>query len=81
MTVGELIERLRQYAPNVDAKVRFSYNYGDHGRTQVAVEVTEVSAGVVRWSDYVEDFELLEVGEDFDDVDELRGTERAVVLR
>jgi hypothetical protein len=50
MKVAQLIEQL-QYMDK-DADVHFSYNYGDHWRTQVAPKVSEVSEGAVQYSDY-----------------------------
>ena len=50
MRVQDLIEMLQ--AENPDAEVHFSYNYGDHWRTQVAPEVRDVQVGYVKYSDY-----------------------------
>jgi hypothetical protein len=50
MKVSELIELLGYHSP--DAEVHFSYNYGDHWRTEVAPAVSNVSNGVVEFSDY-----------------------------
>lgn len=50
MKVSELIELL-QYQDK-DAEVHFSYNYGDHWRTQVAPSVDAVDVGYVKYSDY-----------------------------
>ena len=50
MNVRQLIERL--HAMNPDAEVHFSYNYGDHWRTDVAPTVDRVDEGVVEYSDY-----------------------------
>ena len=50
MKVAELIELLSYHSP--DAEVHFSYNYGDHWRTEVAPAVSNVSNGVVEFSDY-----------------------------
>ena len=50
MKVSELIEMLQ--CENPDAEVHFSYNYGDHWRTQVAPEVRDVQVGFVKYSDY-----------------------------
>lgn len=35
-----------------DEPVYFAYNYGDHWRTEVAGDITEVEQGVVEYSDY-----------------------------
>ena len=50
MQVFQLIERLMDLDPN--AEVHFSYNYGDHWRTEVAPTVDRVDEGVVEYSDY-----------------------------
>ena len=50
MKVQELIELLQMEDP--DAEVHFSYNYGDHWRTQVAPKVSSVEPGFVAYSDY-----------------------------
>ena len=50
MKVSELIEILGRYDQNVE--VHFSYNYGDHWRTEVAPAICQVSDGVVEYSDY-----------------------------
>ena len=50
MRVQDLIEMLQMENP--DAEVHFSYNYGDHWRTQVAPEVRDVQVGYVKYSDY-----------------------------
>ncbi len=50
MKVAELIELLQMENP--EAEVHFSYNYGDHWRTQVAPTVDSVEVGYVTYSDY-----------------------------
>ena len=50
MTVQELINLLQWQDP--DAEVHFAYNYGDHWRTEVAPNVSNVREGVVEYSDY-----------------------------
>ena len=50
MKVSDLIELLQ--AENPDAEVHFTYNYGDHWRTQVAPSVDQVYVGYVKHSDY-----------------------------
>lgn len=50
MKVSELIELLQ--GENPDAEVHFSYNYGDHWRTQVAPTVDSVDVGYVTYSEY-----------------------------
>jgi hypothetical protein len=50
MQVKELIEQLKYM--DQDAEVHFAYNYGDHWRTEVAPKVSQVSEGVVEYSEY-----------------------------
>jgi len=50
MQVKELIEMLQDM--DQDAEVHFSYNYGDHWRTEVAPKVDRVDEGAVVYSDY-----------------------------
>ena len=50
MTVQELIKLLQWQDPN--AEVHYAYCYGDHWRTEVAPRVSNVSDGVVEYSDY-----------------------------
>ena len=50
MKVSELIELLQMENP--EAEVHFSYNYGDHWRTQVAPTVDSVEQGFVAYSEY-----------------------------
>jgi hypothetical protein len=50
MLVKELIESLKYM--DQDAEVHFAYNYGDHWRTEVAPKVSQVTEGVVEYSDY-----------------------------
>ena len=50
MQVKELIELLKYY--DQDAEVHFSYNYGDHWRTQVAPKVRDVTEEAVTYSTY-----------------------------
>ena len=63
MKVSELIELLQMESP--DAEVHFSYNYGDHWRTQVAPTVDSVETGYVTYSDY---HRMHKVTEDEDDI-------------
>ncbi len=50
MKVFELIEMLQSMDANSD--VHYSYNYGDHWRTQVAPSVDSVEEGLVEYSSY-----------------------------
>ena len=63
MKVAELIELLQMENP--DAEVHFSYNYGDHWRTQVAPTVDSVMTGRVTYSDYHRMHKVVDE-EDFD---------------
>jgi hypothetical protein len=50
MTVNELKEYLEQF--DGDMEVKFSYNFGDYWRTQVAEDISDVEEGYVKYSDY-----------------------------
>ena len=50
MNVAELIEELK-FMPQ-DAEVHFTYNYGDHWRTQVAPKARSVYTAAVEYSEY-----------------------------
>ena len=50
MQVKELIEILSRY--DQEADVHFAYGYGDYWRTEVAPKVSQVSEGVVEYSEY-----------------------------
>lgn len=50
MTVQELINQLQQFDPNME--VKFSYNYGDYWRTQVADDISAISSNQVKYSSY-----------------------------
>ncbi len=75
MLVADLIEELK-YMPQ-DAEVHFSYNYGDHWRTQVAPSVDSVEMGFVEYSSYHSMDKVVEPDED-DDMRDLEG--KAVVI-
>lgn len=76
MTVQELMEQLGYMDPN--ANVHFAYGYGDHWRTTVAPRVSEVSEGVVEFSDYHRMDKLID---DEDCYDEETGDYRADVRK
>jgi len=79
MRVADLIAELQSM--DKDAEVHFSYNYGDHWRTEVAPRVTSIGEGVVEFSDYHRMDRLVE--EDYDDEDscgEDVQTQRRVVV-
>lgn len=77
MKVKDLIEQLGYM--DQDAEVHFSYNYGDHWRTQVAPTVDEVFEGKVTYSQYHSMDKLVD---DYDDEDEddNEKTRRVVVI-
>jgi hypothetical protein len=77
MLVKELIESLKYM--DQDAEVHFSYNYGDHWRTQVAPRVREVFDGVVKPSDYHGMDKLMDESDMYEEGD-YEGTCRVVVL-
>jgi hypothetical protein len=50
MTVEELMNELAKM--DRDAKVHFSYNYGDYWGTEVSQVISRASKGVVKYSEY-----------------------------
>jgi hypothetical protein len=78
MQVKDLIEQLRFMNP--DAEVHFSYNYGDHWRTEVAPTVDSVTEGVVKYSDYHRMDKLMDEDEMIEDEGDFEGTRRVVVI-
>jgi hypothetical protein len=78
MQVFQLIERLMDLDPN--AEVHFSYNYGDHWRTEVAPTVDTVKEGLVKYSDYHSMDRLMDEDEMIEDEGDFEGTRRVVVL-
>ena len=76
LTVAELIEELK-YMPQ-DAEVHFTYNYGDHWRTQVAPGVDSVEMGLVEYSDYHRMPKLVEPDYDDEQNEDVEG--KAVVI-
>jgi hypothetical protein len=80
MLVHELIELLQDQDP--DLEVHFSYNYGDHWRTEVAPVVDTVDVANVTYSDYHEMHRLVDDNEDDECEDEDDdGIKRVVVLK
>ena len=67
MKVSELIDILGRY--DQDVEVHFSYNYGDHRRTEVAPAICQVADGVVEYSDYHQMDKLITDEEDCYDED------------
>ena len=78
MQVFQLIEQLMDLDPN--AEVHFSYNYGDHWRTEVAPKVGSVLEGLVKYSDYHSMDRLMDEDEMIEDEGDFEGTRRVVVL-
>ena len=78
MQVFQLIERLMDLDPN--AEVHFSYNYGDHWRTEVAPRVGSVLEGVVKYSEYHRMDKLVDEDEMYEEEGDFEGTRRVIVL-
>ena len=80
MQVYQLIEQLEYLDPN--AEVHFSYNYGDHWRTEVAPVVGEVREGVVEFSEYHRMDKMVDDEDCYDEEtgDYLESVRRVVVL-
>jgi hypothetical protein len=70
MTVNELKEYLEQF--DGDMEVKFSYNFGDYWKTQVAKDISDVEEGYVKYSDYHRMDQI--------DEDEEEDSERVVLL-
>jgi hypothetical protein len=58
MNVKQLIELLQEQDP--EAQVHYAYPSGDHWRTTVCPEVTDVEEGHVKHSDYHRDTVLVD---------------------
>jgi len=78
MQVFQLIEQLMDLDPN--AEVHFSYNYGDHWRTEVAPRVGSVLEGMVKYSEYHRMDRLLDEDEMYEEEGDFEGTRRVIVL-
>ena len=80
MKVKDLIEQLGFQDP--EAEVHFSYNYGDHWRTQVAPTVDSVEEGVVEYSGYHSMDKMVDDEDCYDEEtgDYLETVRRVVVL-
>lgn len=79
MLVRDLIELLEGY--EADMEVHFAYNYGDHWRTEVAPNVSNVREGVVEYSDYHRMDKIATIEEDYDLYDEDTGETETKVRR
>jgi hypothetical protein len=77
MKVSELIEQLGFMDP--DAEVHFSYNYGDHWRTEVAPKVRECAIGMVKYSDYHNMDKVAGYWEDEEEEDTVTGKEVVLI--
>ena len=78
MLVKDLIEQLQSQNP--DAEVHFSYNYGDHWRTQVAPSVDRVDLALVKYSEYHRMDKLMDEDDMYEDEGDYEGTRRVVVI-
>jgi hypothetical protein len=78
MQVKELIEMLSYLDQN--AEVHFSYNYGDHWRTQVAPSVDRVDLALVKYSEYHRMDKLMDEDDMYEDEGDYEGTRRVVVI-
>jgi hypothetical protein len=78
MKVQELIKQLQSMNP--DAEVHFTYNYGDHWRTQVSPTVVAVEEGIVKYSEYHRMDKLLDENDMYEDEGDYEGTRRVVVI-
>ena len=78
MQVFQLIEQLMDLDPN--AEVHFSYNYGDHWRTEVAPRVGSGLEGMVKYSEYHRMDRLVDEDEMYEEEGDFEGTRRVIVL-
>ena len=79
MKVAQLIEQLQ--CMDQDAEVHFTYNYGDHWRTQVAPTVDSVEEGVVEHSSYHSMDKIVDDEDCYDDeTGDYKETVRRVVV-
>lgn len=66
LTVRELIAEL-ECIENKDMEIRFSYNYGDYWKTQVAATIDTVELGYVKYSEYHRMDKVVDVNEAHDE--------------
>ena len=78
LTVGELIDQLREFNPN--SYVGFSYNYGDHWRTQVVADVSNVEETEVTYSGYHNMFRVADNSHDDEEEMDTPEEERQYVI-
>jgi len=81
-TVLELRDELNAFIADGhgDLPVKFSYNYGDHWRTQVAPDIDEVELGTVKYSDYHSMDKLVENEPDYGGEKELKEDESLALI-
>ena len=78
MKVKDLIKQLGYM--DQEADVHFSYNYGDHWRTEVAPTVDSISEGLVKYSEYHRMDKLMEEHDMYEEEGDYAGTRRVIVL-
>lgn len=78
MLVKDLIAELANMNP--EAEVHFTYNYGDHWRTEVAPTVFSVTEGLVKYSGYHGMDKLMDEDDMHEDEGDFEGTRRVVVI-
>lgn len=79
MTVGELIEQLKDFDENME--VCLTYNYGDYWKTDVAPPVCEVDTAEVCYSEYHGMNKIPKEREDGTRYSDEQDVETVVVLR
>ena len=78
MLVKDLVEQLQSQNP--DAKVHFSYNYGDHWQTQVAPTVDRVDLALIKYSEYHRMDKLMDEDNMYEDEGDYEGVRRVVMI-
>ena len=78
MKVKDLIKQLGYM--DQEADVHFSYNYGDHWRTEVAPTVDSISEGLVKYSEYHRMDKLMDENDMYEEEGDYAGTRRVIVL-
>lgn len=78
LTKRELIEELESLRCDDDTPVFFSYNYGDHWRTEVAEGIEEVEESEIAWSDYHRMYKVPD--EEYRDSYDEKGELRSVIV-
>jgi len=77
MTVNELADHIQELkdAGHGDKEVMFSYNYGDHWSTQVAVGANPGEVARVKYSEYHQMDKLVNNADEFDEDAPVEGRE------